>query len=157
MTEEICDTGLMDCVPQAVIDTFKATCSTSMELCDGSLEDAEENMLLSRLSLVGDVSWTLLLGFPQETAAQAVSDFVGFEIDYDSEDMDDAIGEFANITAGQIKVLLDRKSTNVELGLPTVIRGKDLQVIAQKHDTLTMHCFDSIIGRMWAGIISKKD
>ena len=58
----------------------------------------------------------------------AVSEkFAGFEFEFDSEDMNDLVGELSNIMAGDAKNRLLDLGVETTLSLPTVIRGKDVR------------------------------
>lgn len=148
-------TELMGCIPKAVTETCNSLCDLSLDMCDGLIEDIYEPGISSFISLSGDVNWTIFVSIPQDTARQIVADFVGFEIPFESEDMADAVGEFANILAGQVKSLLDSERQNVEQGLPEVTRLDNVSDFVQKNKVLSNYCFDSMSGRIWAGLVDK--
>ena len=80
------------------------------------------------ISLVGDLSWSVSLGLPKTTAVNMAKVFAGFDIAYDSEDMDDVTGELINVLAGDIVAQLDAVGTSVDMSLPTVARGNQMEV-----------------------------
>jgi chemotaxis protein CheX len=80
------------------------------------------------VAVVGDLSWSLSLVFPPATAEALARKFSGFDIAYDSADMNDVIGELANVMAGDIVARLDHLGIKVKMSLPTVARGKDVHL-----------------------------
>jgi CheY-specific phosphatase CheX len=80
------------------------------------------------IAVIGDVSWSLSLAFSSETAVRIAKKFAGFEIEYDSADMADVVGELANVLAGDVVARLDELGIKAALSLPTVARVSDLKL-----------------------------
>ena len=87
--------------------------------------------IMGIISLVGQVDWSLSIGLGAGTATDVAQRLAGFEIPFDSADMGDAIGELANLLAGEVKLELDRVGVSVEISLPQVLRGSALGVARQ--------------------------
>ena len=104
------------------------------------------------LSLVGHPEWTVFLALPSGTAEDLVRRFAGFEVPFDSPDMDDATGEFANIFCGQLKAVLDQQGLVVELSLPTVLRT-DAQAALRSIGEVRSFRFGCEAGDFNAGIV----
>ncbi|KMP12447.1 hypothetical protein UZ36_00900 [Candidatus Nitromaritima sp. SCGC AAA799-C22] len=79
------------------------------------------------ISFVGDVTWLLMLALPKQSACNISSKFTGFEVDYDSPDMGDVVGELANCLAGDIVARLGKDDIKVAMSLPTIMRGHDVE------------------------------
>ncbi|MCH8157684.1 MAG: chemotaxis protein CheX, partial [Nitrospinae bacterium] len=69
----------------------------------------------------------LMLALPKESACAISSKFTGFEVDYDSPDMGDVVGELANVLAGDIVARLGKDDIKVAMSLPTIMRGHDVE------------------------------
>ena len=80
--------------------------------------------------------------------------FAGFEIPFDSPDMGDAVGELANIFAGEVKGQLDSRGVRCDISLPTVLRGGQLEVL--KYHQLPGGRWNSQTpaGNLWAGVVT---
>ena len=78
----------------------------------------------------GDATGCVVLCFPIATAARVASTFAGIEMTKDHEDFGDALGELANIVAGQAKARLD--GFNISISLPSVIIGREHTVLQSK-------------------------
>ena len=75
------------------------------------------------IGLSGDAQGSIALCYSKEVAISTVSKMLGCEIHENSPDLIDAIGEIANIIAGNAKSELSR--FNLAISLPNVIIGKD--------------------------------
>lgn len=78
------------------------------------------------IGLTGCIAGTLCLNFSKAAALEAVKRMVDVELDEISSLVCDTVGEFANVIAGSAK---DRVSDlDLQLGIPTIIRGESLQI-----------------------------
>lgn len=68
----------------------------------------------------GEVVGSVVLSFQMEAAKQLVGALVGMDVDPESSDFTDAVGELANMVAGSAKKDLGRKAN---IAVPTVIIG----------------------------------
>jgi chemotaxis protein CheX len=73
------------------------------------------------IGLSGDAMGAVVLSFPAQVASRIASSFAGTEISSEHEDFTDAIGELANMVAGNAKKDFD--GLNVSISLPSVIVG----------------------------------
>lgn len=73
------------------------------------------------IGLSGDVTGAVVLSFPEDVACAVASKFAGLELSIDHPDFVDAIGELANMVAGNAKK--DFNGINVSISLPSVICG----------------------------------
>lgn len=97
------------------------------------------------IGLSGDVVGSVVLSFPMATAVKAASKFSGVEMSPTHEDFADALGELANMVAGQAKSKLD--GLTVSISLPSVIVGREHVVSQSRHrPRLALPC-DSTLGR----------
>ncbi len=142
----------IECLSEAATTVFSTTCGVQLQPIEDDASATEESVIVAVISLIGDLEWTIFLGLPGQTATAAVSKFAGFEIPFDSEDMGDAAGELANILAGEVKSILDRKGATVELSLPSVIRAESIEVLVQRNSSSQKTCFDSELGKLWVGL-----
>ncbi len=119
-------TELFDCVRDSAQATFEMICGGTPACVSSEDYDKTVDGITSVISLVGDVTWTVILSVPEPTAVALSAKFAGFEIPFDSSDMNDVIGELVNVLAGDIVARLDERSVKVDMSLPTVARGKEM-------------------------------
>ena len=78
------------------------------------------------IGLSGDATGAVVLSFPKVVACKIASMFAGAELSLEHPDFTDAIGELANMVAGNAKK--DFSGLNVSISLPSVIVGAGHQV-----------------------------
>jgi chemotaxis protein CheX len=82
------------------------------------------------IGLSGDATGAIVLSFPRVVACKVASMFAGAELGPEHEDFTDAIGELANMIAGNAKK--DFGGLAVSISLPSVIVGAGHQVCQLK-------------------------
>lgn len=78
----------------------------------------------SMLGMGGDIKGSVDIHFPKNIALTITSQFLDLEIDELDEDVQDAIGELANMIAGGIKSFFASRGVHTELAIPNTIVGK---------------------------------
>ena len=97
----------------------------------------------SVIGFSGDASGCVVLCFPMTTALKVASAFSGVEMTKDHEDFADALGELANIVAGQAKANLE--GFDISISLPNVIVGRSHTVLRSKQrPRLVIPCHSSL-------------
>jgi len=99
--------------------------------CDHILEDAScdiQSNLTSMIGLGGGLRGLLAIHCPASVAKNITGTFLGMDVDELNDDVKDAIGEIANMVAGNLKVSYARIDTNIELAIPTSIVGESFHV-----------------------------
>jgi chemotaxis protein CheX len=141
-------------VTEGLKQILSQMCGMELEpITEDPTQDAQGGMILSVISLVGDLEWAVFLGLPKDTAESLALKFAGFEIPFESADMGDAVGELTNIVVGQVKKLLDQRGLAVEISLPSVMRAESLEVLVQREMFQQKECFSSPIGGLWTGVV----
>ena len=74
------------------------------------------------IGMSGDAVGSVVLSLPMQTACNLGSKFAGVTLTQDHPDFSDALGELANMVAGQAKSRFD--GLNVSISLPSVIIGR---------------------------------
>ncbi len=75
------------------------------------------------LGLGGEIRGLLAIHFPKEVAIGITSNFLGMTIGGLDDDVRDAIGEIANMVAGNLKVFFTKNEVQTELAIPTTVIG----------------------------------
>jgi len=109
------------------------------------------------IGLSGDCVGCVVLSLPMSTAQEAASKFAGVALTPENPDFSDALGELANMVAGQAKAQFE--GLNVSISLPSVIIGQKHIVSQSRHQPrLSIPC-NSQLGGFWvevAMVINKK-
>lgn len=73
------------------------------------------------IALAGEAAGSVAVSFPMTTAVNCVEAFAGLRIDQVNDDFTDAIGELANMIAGNAKK--DLNNLKIDISIPTVVVG----------------------------------
>jgi chemotaxis protein CheX len=118
-----------ECAKEAVQAVFAAVNGAEPTCYAGLRTESPGQGVVGIIAIVGDVTWSMMLGFPRDSAAAFAQKFAGFEIPFESPDMGDVVGEMANVIAGDVVARLDAKGIRAEMSLPTVTRGNDVDLL----------------------------
>lgn len=79
----------------------------------------------SMVGLAGSHSGILAIHCPKKLALLVTSNMLGMEVTEVDEDVNDAMGEIANMVGGDVKHIFSPKGADINLSIPTVIYGND--------------------------------
>jgi chemotaxis protein CheX len=77
------------------------------------------------VGLAGTFKGLLAIHTPNEVAKAITSNFLGLDVDEINDDVQDAIGELANMLAGNIKLAIDESGKDVTLSIPSAVHGDE--------------------------------
>lgn len=80
------------------------------------------------VGFAGTYSGVISIHCPVSLALKITSSMLGMECDEVNDDLNDAIGEIANMLGGSVKLVLSKGGLDVKLSIPTVISGEDYTV-----------------------------
>lgn len=80
------------------------------------------------VGFAGTYSGVISIHCPVSLALKITSSMLGMECEEVNEDLNDAIGEIANMLGGSVKQVLSTGGLDVKLSIPTVIAGEDYTV-----------------------------
>lgn len=80
------------------------------------------------VGLAGIYSGILSIHCPQQLALRITSNMLGMDVDEVGEDVNDALGEIANMLGGHVKQVLSKGGHDLNLSIPTVISGESYTV-----------------------------
>jgi len=111
-------------------DVFSTMLMVDLESEDILLNKQGEiqSNLTSMIGLGGGIRGVLAIHCPAKVAKAITSGFLGMEVLELDEDVKDAIGEIANMIAGNLKVAYATIAVNIELAIPTSIVGESFTV-----------------------------
>jgi chemotaxis protein CheX len=84
--------------------------------------------ITSMVGFAGIYSGVISIHCPVSLALKITSNMLGVECDEVNDDLNDAIGEIANMLGGGVKQVLSKGGLDVKLSIPTVISGEDYTV-----------------------------
>lgn len=116
----------------SIVNVFKTMLSTDVKVGKPTLKNAD--LITAEVSgiigLSGEVQGSVVLSFSSPVAQKIASKFAGTELTTDHPDFSDAIGELANMVAGNAKK--DFVGYDASISLPSVIIGSGHKVCQSK-------------------------
>ena len=126
---------------------------TSMVMMDVKVADKKdasqkklENTITGVIGLAGTHKGVLAIHFPYQVAFAITSNFLGMDIAELNEDVEDAIGEIANMLGGNVKSILSENGRDIDLSLPSTISGKEYGFQSSKTADKTVISFETDVG-----------
>ncbi|TYP00225.1 chemotaxis protein CheX [Geothermobacter ehrlichii] len=117
------------------------------EVSPGQQKDVQpeefERDLTSMVGMAGACRGMLAIHCPKPIALAITGALLGIELDDVCEDVFDAMGEMANMIAGNVKAVLCNKGLDVSLSIPSVVSGPDFQVDSLVEGSRTVVAFDT--------------
>jgi len=90
-----------------------------------------KNSITGMVGLAGIHKGMLAVHFPNSLALAITTSFLGMEVEEINEDVQDAIGEIANMLGGNVKTILSDKGRDIQLSLPSTISGEEYSFMSQ--------------------------
>ncbi len=143
-----------ECLPLALQDVLARACDLKLTTVPENADIRAGEIVLSMMAIVGDVHWTIGLGFTRAAANGVANRFAGTNVPMDWADLGDAIGELSNIVGGRLRLLLSARDIHTKNSPPTVISASGLQILTARslRATVTYTHFDSAVGQLWIGM-----
>jgi len=120
-----------DGVRSSIVEIAKGVFSTMVMLDVADLAPLTEPVvnfhetLTSMVGLAGSYSGILAIHCPKSLSLRITTNMLGMDVTEISEDVNDAMGEIANMIGGDVKHIFSPKGGDINLSIPTVIYGSD--------------------------------
>jgi chemotaxis protein CheX len=88
------------------------------------------------VGLAGIYTGILSIHCPKALALKITSNMLGMEVDEVGDDVNDALGEIANMLGGHVKQVLSKGGSDLNLSIPTVISGETYTISSMNDDTV---------------------
>lgn len=90
-----------------------------------------KNSITGMVGLAGIHKGVMAVHFPKQVALNVTSSFLGMEVEEINADVQDAIGEIANMLGGNLKTILSDRGKDIQLSLPSTIYGDEYSFTSQ--------------------------
>lgn len=127
---------------------------SSMVMMEVSAEDetvtaetVHNESITGLIGLAGTYKGVLAIHMPNAVALAVTSSFLGMDVEEINADVEDAIGELANMLGGNVKTILSENGRDINLSLPSTISGKEYNFqLASEAAERTVICFKAESG-----------
>jgi chemotaxis protein CheX len=117
-------------VREKIIESAKEIFSSMlmMDIVEMDTNDKEVLPLIDSISgvigLAGTHKGVLAVHLPHVVAIAVTASFLGMDVEEMNSDVEDAVGELANMLGGNVKSILSEKGRDINLSMPTTISGR---------------------------------
>jgi chemotaxis protein CheX len=84
-----------------------------------------QSTITGMIGLAGTHKGMLAIHLPEALAKKVTGNFLGMDVDEIDNDVQDAIGELANMLGGSIKAILSENGKDIKLSMPSTICGQE--------------------------------
>jgi chemotaxis protein CheX len=109
------------------------------------------------VGMAGSYTGMLSIHCPAILAMTVTSNMLGMEVEEVGEDVNDALGEIANMLGGHVKQVLSKGGLDLNLSIPTVISGETYTIHSISNDDCVVVPFQCGEGRFLVGLTLKKE
>ena len=109
------------------------------------------------VGLAGTYTGILSIHCPKPFAMKITSNMLGLDVDEVGEDVNDALGEIANMLGGYVKQILSKGGLDISLSIPTVISGEEYTINAMTDSDCVIIPFTFDESRFLVGLKLSKE
>ena len=137
---------------ESTCNTFQTMCALKVTVGQPVLKNDNDRPtdVSSVIGFSGEAAGSFVLHFAFDTASTIATAFAGIDITPEHPDFSDAIGELANMIAGDAKSKFE--GLNINISLPNVIIGRNHRVAASKNTPRILIPFLSDVGVFYVEI-----
>jgi chemotaxis protein CheX len=130
---------LIKAISEATNEALQSVLFIPAKLIDTKTRVASSGMhVVCSVGLTGELEGTLAINITSQSACEFVSKMLDMTILEVNDDVIDGVGEIVNIVAGQVMSSM-QGIKNFDLGVPTLIKGKQLEILNnQEMDVLSL-------------------
>lgn len=145
---------LVESIISSTVEIFTGMVMMEVKAEDDILESLGkmQNSITGMVGLAGTFRGVMAVHLPNNVAMAITSSFLGFEVDEINEDVQDAIGEIANMLGGNLKTFLSDKGKDIQLSLPSTISGEEYTFMSQADVEIVIVPFECAHGKFFVEV-----
>lgn len=122
-------------IVDSTVEIFTSMIMMEVESIDKEVGERShlQHSISGVIGLAGAFKGVLAIHLPKELAMQITGNFLGMDVEEINEDVEDAIGEIANMLGGDVKGFLTTSGSDIDLSLPSTISGEEYEFQAKKN------------------------
>ncbi len=109
------------------------------------------------VGLAGTYTGMLSIHCPSPLAVKITSNMLGMDVEEVGEDVNDALGEIANMLGGHVKQVLSKGGLDLNLSIPTVISGSTYTIRSLTSDDCVVIPFQCDNDKFLVGLTLRKE
>ena len=143
----------------ATTEVFSTMVAMEVEDCYPLLEPVTQFhcSVTGMVGMAGSYTGMLSLHCPAHLAMKMTSNMLGMEVEEVGEDVNDALGEIANMLGGHVKQVLSKGGLDLNLSIPTVISGETYTIRSTDNDDCVVIPFQCDEEKFLVGLTLRKE
>jgi len=143
----------------ATKEVFSTMVTMEVEDCYPLLEPITQFhcSVTGMVGMAGSYTGMLSIHCPALLAMSITSNMLGMEVEEVGEDVNDALGEIANMLGGHVKQVLSKGGLDLNLSIPTVISGETYTIRSMDNDDCVVIPFQHNGEKFLVGLTLKKE
>jgi chemotaxis protein CheX len=116
---------IKDKIIESTIEIFSTMVMMDVTVKDENFKGGEKlcDTITGLIGLAGTHKGVLAIHIPHPVAMAITSSFLGMDVSEINADVEDAVGELANMLGGNVKAILTGNGRDIDLSLPSTISG----------------------------------
>jgi chemotaxis protein CheX len=125
---------IKDKIIESTIEIFSTMVMMAVAVDEENVSDSGEltGTITGLVGLAGTHKGVLAIHIPHPVAMAITSNFLGLDISEINADVEDAVGELANMLGGNVKTILTANGRDIDLSLPSTISGSSYRFQSSK-------------------------
>ncbi len=146
---------IRDKIIEATVEIFTSMVMMDISVSEEQVENVGKisNSITGLIGLAGKYKGVLALHIPYNVACAITSNFLGLEIAEMNEDVDDAVGELANMLGGSVKTIISENGKDIELSIPSTISGEQYDFQPTKNSEKLIISFNTEVGGFFVELL----
>ncbi len=146
-------------IVDATKEVFSTMAAMEVEDCYPLVEPVTQFhcSITGMVGMAGSYTGMLSIHCPAPLAMQITSNMLGMEVDEVGEDVNDALGEIANMLGGHVKQVISKGGLDLNLSIPTVISGESYTIHSVIDDDCVVVPFQYDNTKFLVGLTLRKE
>lgn len=127
---------LIQVLTDSVLEVFSSTLSLAplVRVENEAVDGEKTREYVASIGLAGSMEGSMALCFSGASARTVVGKMLCCEVEENSQDISDGVGELANILAGGVKTRVSQMGYTFNLSIPTVVKGAAPLQLSMPHE-----------------------
>jgi chemotaxis protein CheX len=125
---------IKDKIIESTIEIFSTMVMMDVSVDNENVKDSGKlhDTITGLIGLAGTHKGVLAIHIPHPVAMAITSNFLGMDVSEINADVEDAVGELANMLGGNVKTILTGNGRDIDLSLPSTISGSSYHFQSSK-------------------------
>ncbi len=143
----------------ATREVFSTMVAIEVEDCYPLIEPVTQFhcSITGMVGMAGSYTGMLSIHCPAPLAIRITSNMLGMEVEEVGDDVNDALGEIANMLGGHVKQVISKGGLDLNLSIPTVISGETYTIHSVIDDDCVVVPFQCDDSRFLVGLTLRKE